>query len=179
MFSQNYINISLSSSYYCMSIIYMNIYIYIFLLYMFFSLLFLYDLKKMKTLNDLKVFGKYSFVSISLILVFLSMSGIPPLAGFVGKFLLFNFLFFLQKYIYIVVLSSLNFFSLYFYIQNLRFIVSKTQLNFLLVSGFRVHINKHLLDILVLFNSVNFFGILYMEDIFYIFININLYKNTF
>ena len=97
----------------------MNIYIYVYILYLFFSVLFLYDVKKLKTLNSLKVLNKYNFISISVVLIFLSMSGIPPLAGFIGKFLLFNFLFFSQKYIYILVFSFLNFFSIYFYIQNL------------------------------------------------------------
>ena len=71
------------------------------------------------------------------------MAGIPPLMGFVGKFLLFNFLFLSQKYIYIIVFSSLNFFSIYFYIQNLRFLVSKTQSMYFLVAGFYVFFNKN------------------------------------
>lgn len=113
-----------------MSIIYMNIYIYVFILYLFFSVLFIFDVKKLKTLNNLKVLNRYNFFSITVVLTFLSMSGIPPLAGFVGKFLLFNFLFFSQKYIFIVFFSFLNFFSIYFYIQNLRFLISKTQQNY-------------------------------------------------
>ena len=59
---------------------------------MFFTLLFLYDLKKIKNLNNLKILNRFNFVSLSVVLIFLSMSGIPPLIGFVGKFLLFNFL---------------------------------------------------------------------------------------
>ena len=55
----------------------------------------------------------------SVVLTILSMSGLPPLMGFVGKFLIFNFLFLSQKYIYILVFSLLNFFSIYFYIQNI------------------------------------------------------------
>jgi NADH-quinone oxidoreductase subunit N len=146
---------------------------------MFFSLIFLYDLKKIKTLSNFKNFSKYNFITMTLVLTFLSMSGIPPLAGFVGKFLLFNFLFLSQKYIYITLFAFLNFFSIYFYIQNLRFIISKTQTNFFLVSGFYIFLNKNLINIIVLSNSINFFGILYLEDIIYIFININIYKNSF
>jgi len=81
----------------------MNIYIYVYLLYLFFSLLFLLDVRKIKTINSLKVFSRYNFISMTIVLVFLSMSGIPPLVGFVGKFLIFNFLFLTQKYLFILI----------------------------------------------------------------------------
>lgn len=104
------------------------------------------------------------------------MAGIPPLMGFVGKFLLFNFLFLSQKYIYIFIFSILNFFSIYFYIQNLRFIISKTQPSYFIVGGFYVFFNKDLLNILVLLNVLNFFSILYFEDILYLFLNVVSFK---
>jgi len=155
----------------------MNIYIYVFILYLFFSILFIFDVKKLKTLNNLKVLNRYNFLSITVVLTFLSMSGIPPLAGFVGKFLLFNFLFFSQKYIFILLFSFLNFFSIYFYIQNLRFLISKTQQNYWLVAGYYVFFNINLINIIVFLNLLNFFGILYFEDILYFFLNILTYKN--
>ncbi len=162
-----------------MSIIYMNIYIYIYILYIFFSLLFLYDLKKIKTLNNLKVLNRYNFVALTTVLIFLSMAGIPPLMGFVGKFLLFNFLFLSQKYIFLIIFSVLNFFSIYFYIQNLRFLITKTQPSYYLISGFYVFFNKGLLNILVLLNVFNFFSILYFEDLLYFFLNVVIYRNIF
>lgn len=115
----------------------------------------------------------------SVVLTILSMSGLPPLIGFVGKFLIFNFLFLSQKYIYIFIFSLLNFFSIYFYIQNLRFLISKTQSNNFLISGYYVFFNTNLLNLLVLLNLLNFFGILYVEDALYIFVNIVSYKNIF
>lgn len=180
LFSQNTLNpLFTNIPSYGISIIYMNIYIYIYILYIFFCLLFLYDLKKIKTLNNLKVLNRYNFVSLTTVLIFLSMAGIPPLMGFVGKFLLFNFLFLSQKYIYIIVFSVLNFFSIYFYIQNLRFLITKSQPTYFLVSGFYVFFNKGLLNILVLLNFVNFFSILYFEDILYMFLGVVSYKNVF
>jgi NADH-quinone oxidoreductase subunit N len=155
----------------------MNVYIYVFILYLFFSILFVFDVKKLKTLNNLKVLNRYNFFSITILLVFLSMSGIPPLAGFIGKFLLFNFLFLTQKYIFVIFFSLLNFFSIYFYIQNLRFLISKTQQNYWLVAGYHVFFNKNLINIVVFLNLLNFFGIMYFEDILYIFLNILSYKN--
>lgn len=178
LFSQSTSQQFFSNTYYGISIIYFNVFIYIFLLYLFFSLLFLYDIKKIKTLNNLKVFNRYNFTSLTVVLAILSMSGIPPLAGFVGKFLLFNFLFLTQKYIFLFGFSILNFFSIYFYVQNLRFLISKTQSNFFLVGGYYVFFNKTIINILVLLNIFNFFSAIYAEDFLYMVINIFLYKNV-
>ena len=178
MFSQNnlcVLNNNVSSG---VAIIYLNIYIYIFILYLFFCLLFLYDIKKIKTLSDLKIFNKYNFVCISTVLVILSLAGIPPLMGFVGKFLLFIFLFFSQKYNYIILFSLLNFFSIYFYTQNLRFLISKTQGNFFLVDGFYIFFNVGLINIIVILNLFNFFGILFAEDLYYYLLNVIFFKNN-
>jgi len=157
----------------------MNVHIYVYTLYLFFCLLFLFDVKKIKTINSLKVFNRYNFITMTIVLVFLSMSGIPPLAGFVGKFLVFNFFFLTQKYIYVLIFSLLNFFSVYFYIQNLRFLISKTQVNYFLFGGYYVFFNKRLLNLLVLLNFFNFMGILYFEDMLYVYINVFFYKNLF
>ncbi len=161
---------------YSISIIYFNVFVYILLLYLFFSLLFLFDLKQIKALSNLKVFNKISFISITVVLSFLSMSGIPPLAGFVGKFLLFNYLFLNQKYLLITMFSFLNFFSIYFYIQNLRFLISKTQLNFFLFNGYYVFFNQGLINIIVFLNLFNFLSIFYFEDLLYFFLNMFLFK---
>jgi NADH-quinone oxidoreductase subunit N len=176
LFFQNTLHFFLNNSHYGISIIYFNILIYISLLYLFFSLLFLFDVKKIKTLNNLKVFNRINFISVTTVLVFLSMSGIPPLAGFVGKFLLFNFLFFMQKYLIIILFSFLNFFSIYFYLQNLRFLISKTQTNNFLMSGFYVFFNKGLLNLIVFLNLFNFLCIFYFEDVLHFFLNIFFFK---
>lgn len=164
------------SSCYSTSIIYFNVFVYILLLYLFFTILFLFDLKQIKSLNNLKVLNRIGFISITVVLSLLSMSGIPPLAGFVGKFLLFNYLFLGQKYFFIFLFSFLNFFSIYFYIQNLRFLISKTQSNFFIFNGYYVFFNKGLINIIVLLNIFNFFSIFYFEDFLYYFLNLFLYK---
>lgn len=165
--------------FYGFSIIYINIYMYILTLYLLFSLLFLFDLKKIKTINSLKVFNKHNFLSMSVVLVFLSMAGIPPLIGFVGKFLAFNFLLLSQKYIYIIIFSFLNFFSIYFYIQNLRFLISKTQYDCFFIIGYYVFFNKKLINLLVLLNFSNFFSILYLEDFLYFFLSLVSCKSLY
>ena len=179
MFFQKIPLVPISNPFYGLSIICMNIWVYITLLFLFFALLFLFDLTKIKTLTDIKIFNKNVFLSVTTVILFLSMSGIPPLAGFGGKFLILNFLFFLKKFFLIFLFSILNFFSIYFYIQNIRFIISKTFLNCFLVGGFYYFLNLSLVGVLVFLNFFNFFGILYFEDFLYIFISIFLYKNLF
>ena len=75
--------------------------------------------------------------------------------------------------------SLLNFFSIYFYIQNLRFLISKSYYNYFIVGGYYVFFNKNLINLLVLLNLLNFFSILYLEDFFYIYINVITYKSIF
>ncbi len=176
MFFQNFFQPFSITHSYSIAIIYFNVFVYILLLYLFFSLLFLFDIKQIKSLSNLKVFNRITFISLTVVLTFLSMSGIPPLAGFVGKFLLFNYLFLNQKYMFIMLFSFLNFFSIYFYIQNLRFLISKTQSNFFLISGYYVFFNTGLLNTIVLLNSFNFLSILYFEDLLYYFLNLSLYR---
>ena len=67
-----------------------------------------HDIHKAQVLNYM------NFISITVVLTFLSMSGIPPLVGFVGKFLIFNFLFLMKKYVFIFIFSLLNFFAIFF-----------------------------------------------------------------
>src|ERR1700755_3352856 len=110
---------------YTISLLLFNIVIYIIMLTNVFLLLFLFDLKYVKTLNELKFMGNTSFLTIYLVLLFLSFAGTPPLLGFLGKFLIFIFLLYKQNMFIFLIFLTLNFFSMYFYLQNLRFIVSK------------------------------------------------------
>ena len=158
--------------YYSLGVVYLNIVLYVCLLFLFFSLLFIFDLKKLKTINGLKFLSKQIFFSITTLLLFLSISGIPPLSGFAGKFLLLNFMFFLQKKTIILLFSTLNFFSIYFYAQNIRFLVSKFFSNFFLIDGYYFVINKKIINILVILNFLNFFIIVYLVDVFYVMLGI-------
>lgn len=175
----NNLNINYSSWYYGYSIIYLNVYIYIYLVYLIFCLLFVFNTKKIKTISALKVFSGNNFLCITATLAFLSIAGIPPLAGFLGKFLIFSHLFCTGKYLYLLVFLFLNFISIYFYIQNLRFLISQTQPNFYLFDGFYASLDKNLINIIVLMNFYNVFGIFLSEDILYLLINISLSKNYY
>lgn len=146
---------------------------------MLFSLIFLFDTTNLKTLTDLKVFSKYNYILITLITIILSIGGIPPFLGFSGKFSIFCLIVFRQKQIYLCIFSLLNFFSIYFYIQNLRFLAGKTSTAFFLKNGYYYYINNSLINITVFGNFFNFFGIIFIEDLYYFFINLFFFKNFF
>jgi len=166
-------------NYYSIVIIYINIFIYLFLFCFFFNILFLFDQKNFKALSDLKIFSKLDFLTLTIISILLSMSGIPPFIGFIGKLLVFIFFFQQHKYIYVILFSILSFFTIYFYIQNLRFLIGKTTTSYLPKKGFFNFLNPLLINSIVFLSFINLFGIFYMEDILYFFIQLVLFKSFF
>jgi len=161
------------------SIIYTNIYIYIYIFYMLFTVLFLFDTTKLKALTDLKVCVKYNYVLYTLIAIILSIGGVPPFLGFSGKFAIFCLIVLTQKQLYLYLFSILNFFSIYFYIQNLRFLAGKTITAFFLKHGYYYFLNKGLINTTVFGNFFNFFGIIFIDDVYYNLNNLYLFKNFF
>lgn len=115
---------------YGISILLVNLYIYIILLYTFFNVLFLFRVEKIISINILKSISKFNFVLNTFFLIILSMAGVPPLLGFLSKFLVFNFLFYKSSLLLIIIFSFMNFFSIYFYIQNIKFLIKKNFKNF-------------------------------------------------
>ena len=88
---------------YYFGIIFCNIIIYLITSTILFTIIFFIDYNLLKTLNDLKNLAIYPFLTSSLLFGILSLAGIPPLFGFIGKFLLASVLFSKQQYILIVI----------------------------------------------------------------------------
>lgn len=161
---------------YTLSLLLFNIILYIMILINIFLLLFLFDLRYIKTLNELKFIGNTSFLTIYLVLLFLSFAGAPPLLGFIGKFLIFIYLFYKKNFFIFLIFIFLNFFSMYFYLQNLRFIISKNVTNKIIYKNNFIFYNHVIIYIFNFFNFFNLLSIFYFEDFFIIlnFINSNL-----
>lgn len=129
-----------------------------------FFLLFLLDSKKIKTLNELKYAYNIQFISMSIILVFLSLAGIPPLSGFLSKFLIFIQIFYKSNTIFFLFFLFLNTFVIYFYIQNLRFLVSKKISNIFIIKNFFINLNNNIIFNINILNTLNAFSFLIIEE---------------
>lgn len=146
------------------SLIFLNISIYIFLIFLIFGILFLFDLKIFKTLNEFKFLLSYNFITISLIFIIFSMAGVPPFMGFAGKFLMFLMFLFKKNFFVAFFFTFFNFFVIYFYTQNIRFLISKNFNNVFLIKNNFVYLNFNLIYFLCFFNFFNFFGLIFIED---------------
>jgi len=111
---------------YGLSLVYLNIVIYLYLNFTLFTILFTFNTIYFKTLNDFKNIGNIPFFSITFIIVIFSLAGVPPTLGFITKSLLFLYLFFKKSFLFLTVLTFLNFFIMYFYIRTIRYTVSKS-----------------------------------------------------
>ncbi len=154
---------------YVYSLFLLNITIYLILLFNIFAIFFLVDIRFIKTLNELKFMGGIQSYTVFLVLTLMSFAGIPPLFGFAGKFLIFISLFTTSNWLFVFFFSFLNIFLMYFYIQNFRFITTK-KINERIFYSSSLDTNSCVLFILVFLNSLNLFGILYIEE-FLIFFN--------
>ncbi len=169
MLNLDFLNLNFSVEY-GFSLLLINIIIYLLLLLILFGVFFLFDLNKIRTLNEFKNFSLYNFIYITLFFTLLSLAGMPPLLGFIGKFLLIIFLLFKNQYFLFFLFSFINLFMIYFYIQNLRFMVKKTKSNQVNFVNFKAHLEINNIFFLVFFSFLNIFSIFFFSD-FLIIIN--------
>lgn len=148
------------------SILLINICVYVLLTIAVFLFLFLIDSKNLSFLNNFKLLQGVYGLFVCVVFFIASMAGIPPLLGFVGKFLLFIYLLSVESYFLFFIFLLVNFFALYFYIQNFRFMVSKNTNQNYLNFKFSFLINEWYICFGLLFLVLNIFGFLFVEDLF-------------
>lgn len=136
-----------------------------------FLIFFLFDLKKLKTLNDFKNNNNVMSLSIWISILLLSFAGVPPLLGFVSKFLIFISIFFKKNLFLFFIFIFFNIVIIYFYIQNLRFIISYKNSVIFLKKNYRSYFNANISYILNFLNFLNLCGILFFEEVLIYFSN--------
>ena len=149
----------------CYSLVILNTVIYSSLLVYFFSVFFLFDFKVFKSLNEYKFFKTTGFFNTTIVIILMSLAGVPPLLGFFTKFFLFATLLSLNQILFFTLFLVLNLFIIFFYVQNIRFLVSKTPKNIFLFINFKVYLNFQLIKLLVFFNFLTVSAFLYFEYI--------------
>jgi NADH:ubiquinone oxidoreductase subunit 2 (subunit N) len=164
MLNLNFLNFSYLVEY-GFSLLLLNIVIYLILLLLIFGTFFLFNLNKVRTLNEFKNFSLLNFIYMLIIFSLLSLAGMPPLLGFIGKFLLIIFLLFKNQFFIFFLFSFVNLFMIYFYIQNLRFMVKKTRSNTITYINFKYNIEIKNIFFLVFFSFFNIFSIFFFSDV--------------
>ncbi len=134
-----------------------------------FFIFFIFDVKYIKTLSELKFVSNIQSFSVYVVIILLSFAGVPPLLGFSGKFLIFITLFNKSSWLFILFFGVVNIFLIYFYIQNFRFLASKKIYEKAVFSK-NFFKNNSLNNSLMFFNFINISGIFFIEDIM-IFLN--------
>ncbi len=150
-------------------LVFLNMFIYTLLLLNIFLIFFIIDYRNLKTLSDFRFFKNFSFLYNSFIIVILSMAGIPPLSGFLGKFLVFIYIFYKNNFIMFYFFFFTNLFFIYFYVQNLRFLVSKTNNNIFFLKNYKFFFNYNLIKFINIINFINIFLIFYFEEMLILF----------
>lgn len=155
---------------YGFSLIILNIIVYIMSLTTIFFVFFFFNLNSFLNLSNIKIFSSSNFFYMVIILSLLSLVGMPPLMGFVGKFLMVIFVNLKTQFFIFFLFVFLNLLMIYFYIQNFRFLVKKSNsienqsyLNLSIV-------NLIIIKILVFMLFFTLFGIFFFDD-FLIIIN--------
>lgn len=150
------------------SLIFFNILIYVISLATIFFVFFFFNLNSFLNLSNIKIFSSSSFFYMVIILTLLSLVGMPPLLGFVGKFLMVIFVNLKTQFLIFLIFVLLNLLMIYFYIQNFRFLVKKSN-STEFISFFKTNeLNLNIIKILIFFLFFTTFGIFFFDDFFLI-----------
>jgi len=131
---------------------------------MVFSVFFVFRINLIQNLSSLRLLNTHKFFVVIVMLTFLSLAGIPPLLGFIGKFMLLMVIICTNNYLLFVFLSLINLFTLYFYLQNTRFIITKNSPKTLNTINGGVSFSYKPITLICFINSLNFLGIFIFED---------------
>jgi NADH:ubiquinone oxidoreductase subunit 2 (subunit N) len=124
----------------------------------------MFDARAIKMLSDFKKFGILQPFNFFFIILISSIAGVPPLLGFVIKFISFLLLIGSNSFFYIMLLALFNFFTLYFYIQNIRYLISNSKNNNFIYKNNFIFLSETAVFLLINMLLLNIFGFFYISD---------------
>lgn len=139
-----------------------NLWINYFIIYFFLNLLIINIFKNFKInyINQLKFFNINFFFKLNLLILIFSIIGLPPILGFLIKWILIKILIYNQIFMILIILIILTIFNLYFYLKISYFLL----FNFNLFNKWFIQNKKK--NNFNLFIFINFFR-LFFNFIFY------------
>jgi multicomponent Na+:H+ antiporter subunit D len=139
---------------------------------LFFKIILFFKIALFKSINQLSNISSIPLFKFTIILIFLSLAGIPPLSGFFGQTLIFFYLFIKQNLFLLFLFFIFSLFSLYFYIQNIKVLLNFSNKNLFLVNNFKVTINLNKILMLNLITINLMLGFFFIETLFLFLLNL-------
>mgnify|MGYP006255023689 CR=1 FL=1 len=119
---------------------------------------------KIKTLYSFATLGASNIYTKILMLIILSLAGVPPLLGFFSKIFVFVLIANSSLVILFPSLFILLFVGLYFYVQNLRFLNSTSKSNFHAQAEKITRVNPIYFTFVLPICFILIFGFCYLDD---------------
>jgi len=150
-------------------ILLINIFIYLFTLFLFFTVFNTVSNNKLKYLNFLSTLSIFVPTKFFLIISFFSLCGIPPLAGFFAKLYILISLFNKSTYFLVYLFFFFNLFAMFFYLQNMRFLINNSKIKVFQTSNMSYKVNTSSQSILTIFIFIIVFAYIYISCLFFLF----------
>ncbi len=108
--------------------------------------------------NLVEMISGNKLMALTFALLMLSLAGIPPLAGFCGKFLFFTALLKQGEYLYAIILFTLNVITAIYYLRTIRFIYFTSQKQIVNFKNLPIsRVTSFCLSLIFFFNFLLFF----------------------
>ena len=138
--------------------------------------IFLLSVKKINNYEFINIYelslisNTNSLLSLFLVLIFISLAGIPPFIGFFGKFFIFIPFIYDYNYVLLIIILLFSVISSFYYIRIIRFIFFNKIDEYLYLKYF----NSNVIFILLLLINLYFFLIfdIFAESLFFLLLNV-------
>ena len=144
----------------------LNVFCYILVTYLFFSVLFLSDTRELTSITSLQLPSSFSLFKNLIIILLLMLAGTPPFIIFCGKFFILAKLCKVGNLFLGFFVVFFNLVVMYFYIQNLRLLVFKKSKSFFIFKNNFIFIPRKLLDFIFVVSFLTLSFVFFIQDLY-------------